>query len=168
MKKVLLALLTIGLVLPMAAHAEPPVDVEGYFTYIPTCGEPHWANDNEVYRDCTDVGDYYAGDFLGTSTEVYDVVFHDSQGNFVYEYGWYKGTVTFTGTVYGRGGGAEDTVLIMFVGKSPGDVFTWTGSWRIIGGTGEFANLQGQGFFGSSDNPDYPGVHYEGKIKFAP
>jgi hypothetical protein len=142
--------------------------VEGYFTYIPECGEPRWANDNEIYRDCTDVGDYYAGDFLGESTEVYDLVLHGSQGNYVYEYGWYKGTVTFNGTVLGRGGEEDDTMVIMFVGKSPGDIFTWSGTWRIIGGTGELANVHGQGVWGNSENPACPGVHYEGQIHFSP
>jgi len=31
------------------------------------------------------------GDFLGTSTEVYDFVMHGATAPYVYEYGWYKG-----------------------------------------------------------------------------
>ena len=177
MKKVLLVLLTICILLPMTAYAAPPEPVEGYFTYVPRgdC-EERLANDNLIWRDCTDYGDYYEGDFLGESEEVYDFVMHgfqgfDPQGLPMYEYGWYKGRVTFTvtptGTVVGRGE-PGDTMVIMFVGKSPGDIFTWSGTWRIIGGTGELANVHGQGVWGNSEDPEFPGVHYKGKIHFDP
>jgi hypothetical protein len=120
-------------------------------------------------RDCEDEGDYYYGDFLGESEEVYDFLMlranpdvpfpHD------YEYGFYKGTVTLDGTVLGVPG----TVQIMFVGTSPGDLFTWSGTWRILGGTGELANLRGQGNWANSEDPDnYPGVHYWGRVHFEP
>lgn len=171
MKKMLLLLLLVCFILPAVAYAGPPEGVEGYFTYVPNMDcEERLANDNLIWRDCTDVGNYYSGDFLGTSTEVYDFVMHgfqgiDSLGLPMYDYGWYKGTVTFTGTVAGR----EGTMVIMFVGKSPGDIFTWSGSWRIINGTGDLANIHGQGVWGNSEDPDHPGaVHYEGVIHFEP
>jgi hypothetical protein len=162
MKKVLLVLLTIGLVLPMAAHAGPPVDVEGDFYYFPTgCEEERWANDNQFLLNCADTGEWYQGDFSGTSTEEYDVVLHGSQGDFVYEYANYKGTVTFTGTVAGKTG----TLELKMVGTSKGDVANWSGTWRIIGGTGELANLRGNGVHWSNGLMD---VHYEGQIHFDP
>ncbi len=163
MKKVLfLALLTICLVLPIAAHAGPPVDVQGDFTYLPLgCKEERWANDNQFFYDCADTGDWYQGDFSGTSTEEYDVVLFGSQGNFVYEYAFYKGTVTFTGTVAGRTG----SLVIKMVGTSPGDVANWTGTWRIISGTGELANLHGNGVTWNNGLMD---VHYEGQVHFDP
>jgi hypothetical protein len=170
MKKVLFVLLTIGLLLPVTASAAPPDDVDGYFVYTPTgCAEIKRAGKNEIGRDCADVGDYYHGDFLGISEEVYDLVLHNSQGDlsqniFDFERGWYKGTVIFTGEVEGRTG----TMQIMFVGKSPGDIFVWSGTWRILGGTGDLANIHGNGAWASSEDPNLPGVHYWGKIKFAP
>jgi hypothetical protein len=120
MKKLLLALFVVGLVLPMAAYAEPPQDVQGYFVYTPNedC-TIRWAGDNEIWRNCTDWGDYYDGDFLGDSTEVYDVILHGSQGGYVFESAWYKGTVTLDGTVLGRAG----TMEILFIGFSEGDIF---------------------------------------------
>ena len=168
MKKVLiLLLLLVVIVLPAAAQAGSKIDVEGYFTYVPLgCEVDRWANDVHILRNCRDVGDYFAGDFLGTSTEVYDFVMHgaDPDVPFDYEYGWYKGTTTFTGTVAGRQG----TMVLMLVGTSPGDLFTWSGTWRILRGTGELANIRGQGVWGNIEDPEYPGVHYEGQIHFDP
>jgi len=162
MKKFLFVLVIICLFLPVTALAAPGENVQGYFTYIPTCGEPLWANDNEIYRDCTDVGDWYDGDFIGDSTEVYDLVLHGSQGGFVYDDAWYKGTVTFT--LMDKSG----TMKIMFIGKSPGNIMVWSGTWVILSGTGSLANIHGQGVFRSSeDQVNHPGVFYEGKIHFA-
>jgi hypothetical protein len=165
MKKLLVTLLLVCMLLPTVAHAGPPQDVEGYFVYTPNedC-TIRWAGDNEFWRDCTDWGEYYAGDFLGDSEEVYDVILHGSQGNYVFESGWYKGIVTLTGTVLGRSG----TVEILFIGFSEGDIFAWTGTWRIVGGTGDLAGVHGQGDWGSSEDPEYPGVHYWGKVHFEP
>jgi hypothetical protein len=162
MKKVLMLLLLVCIVLPVAAHAGSQEDVDGYFTYVPLgCEVEMWAGDNYILRGCTDVGDYFLGDFLGTSTEVYDFVMHGASAPYVYEKGFYKGTVTFTGTVKEERTG---TMEILFVGKSPGDVMVWSGTWRIISGTGELANIHGNGVWGSSEL----GVHYQGKIHFEP
>jgi hypothetical protein len=51
------------------------------------------------------------------------------------------------------------------VGSSPGYIGDWRGTWRIIGGTGELANLHGNGVFWSNGLLD---VHYEGKAHFNP
>jgi hypothetical protein len=175
MKKVLMLLLLVCLVLPVVVFAGPPhEDVEGYFYYIPLgCDDVKWAGDNFIMRDCRDEGFYEFGDFLGTSSEVYDFLLHgadpeapDPFGLFEYEEGWYKGTTTFTGTVAGKTG----TMVIMFVGKSPGDLFTWSGTWRILSGTGGLANIHGNGTWGDADPPPLPGyyIHYEGRIHFSP
>jgi len=166
MKKLLVTLLLVCMLLPTAAHAGPPEDVDGYFVYTPLgCKVNRWASNNFIMRDCADVGTYFTGDFLGDSTEVYDFVMHgadpDTPFPYEYEYGFYKGTVTFNGTVFEE---AEGTMQIMFVGFSPGDLLTWSGTWRILGGTGDLANLHGQGNRGSSDL----GVHYWGKVHFEP
>lgn len=166
MKKLLPALFVVSLVLPMAVYAGPLLDVDGYFVYTPLgCEVNQWANHNFIQRDCADEGDYFLGDFIGTSEEVYDVLWLRANPDVPFphdfEYAFYKGTVTFDGTVLGE---AEGTMQILFVGRSPGDLFTWSGTWRIIGGTGDLANLHGQGNWGSSDL----GVHYWGQIHFEP
>jgi hypothetical protein len=164
MKKVLSLLLLVCIILPITVYAEQPEAVDGYFTYVPLgCAVEKWADDNQIFRDCTDVGDYHTGDFLGTSTEVYDMTLHGSQDNFVYEDGWYKGTVTFTGTVGDRTG----TMEIRFVGKSPGNIFVWSGTWRIVSGTGELSGIHGQGTWENAEDPSM-GVHYSGRIHFNP
>ena len=160
MKKVVLVLLLVCMILPMAVYAGPPEDVEGDFAYAPTGCDERWANDNQ-FLYCTDTGNWYDGDFLGTSEEEYVVILHGSQGGFVFETAFYKGTVMFEGTV----GESAGTLEILFVGKSPGDINDWTGTWRIISGGGELANLHGQGIFYNNGPLD---IHYEGQIHFAP
>ena len=166
MKKLLRLLLLVCMILPMASlpvHADAPVGVQADFTYAPTgvCTEEFWANDNQFLLGCGDVGTWYAGDFLGSSEELYDIVFHGSEGGFVYEYGLYRGRVTFEGTVMGEAG----TLEILFVGKSPGDIADWFGTWRILSGTGGLANLRGHGIF---YNNGFLDVHIEGFVHFAP
>lgn len=168
MKKVLVALLLVWLVLPVAVHAGPPTDVEGDFVYIPAIVGVRQAGDN-LFLDATDTATW-TGAFVGTSTEEYVAVLHGITGifgtaDFAYEMGFYKGTVTFTGEVEGRSG----TVEILFLGKSPGDperlLADWTGTWRIISGTDELANLNGTGVFWNNAPMD---IHYKGQIHFDP
>jgi hypothetical protein len=162
MKKMLVAMVTVVavlLALSMSAYAGPPVEVEGDFVYIPDCHGERWANDNQ-FLYCTDTA-IWTGDFVGTSTEEYVAVLHGSSGGFVFEKGFYKGIATFTGTVAGR----EGTLKILFRGKSPGAIDDWTGTWRIISGTGELANLHGKGDFWNNALAD---IHYEGRIHFDP
>ncbi len=165
MKKLLVALFAVCLVLPTAAYAEPPVDVAGDFTYAPTgCDHERWASDNQFVWACHDTGDWYNGPLDGDSEEVYAVAFHGTaEGGFMvgYEYAFYRGNVTFDGFVDGK----EGTLEFLFVGFSPGALDDWNGTWRILGGTGELANLHGQGVFWSNGLMD---VHYEGQIHFAP
>ena len=162
MKKALMLLLLACMMMPMAVYAGPPTDVEGDFTYVPTyCEEERWAADNQFLLGCHDTGDWPQGAFVGTSTEVYDIVLHGSQGNFVYEYAFYMGNVTFTGTVEG----ATGTLEFLFIGTSPGALDVWDGTWRIISGTGELANLHGNGVFWATG---LGAVHYEGQIHFDP
>jgi hypothetical protein len=171
MKKAIIALLLVCLVLPVAVHAGPPVDVSGDFVYIPAIVGLKQAGDN-VFLDATDTATW-TGAFAGTSTEEYVAVLHGTSGvfgtpDFAFEEGFYKGTVTFAGEVQGR----EGTLEILFVGKSPGDLADWTGTWRILSGTGELANFHGTGIF--NNNTDQDGnkipcdIHYEGQIHFDP
>jgi hypothetical protein len=159
-KGLMLLLLACIIVLPAVAYAEPPVDVLGVFTYTPTgCAEIRWAGDNEFMLDCGDTG-WYEGTFAGESEEEYEVVLHGSEGNFVFEHGWYRGTVTLEeATVAGRTG----TLVLEFIGTSPGDIFVWDGTWRIVSGTGGLEGLHGNGKWWTIAPLT---VHYEGKMKF--
>jgi hypothetical protein len=165
MKKLRVALLLVLLVLPVAVYAGAPSDVEGNFVYVPTVLSLRQAGDNlfmEAMATST-----WTGAFLGTSTDdEYVVVLHGVTGvfgtaDFAFEEGFYWDIATFTGEVEGRAG----TVEILFVGKSPGDLADWTGTWRIISGTGELTNLHGRGVFWNNAPMD---IHYEGRIHFDP
>jgi len=60
--------------------------------------------------------------------------------------------------------GKTGTLEMLFVGTSPGGtngINNWTGTWRIISGTDELANLHGQGVFWNNYALD---IHYEGRI----
>ena len=170
MKKALILLLLVCIVLPVAAYAKSPhQDVDGYFSYMPAmdCTENE-AADNLIWRNCTDEGEYDEGTFIGESTEVYDVIMHGYQGDDevtgfpLFENGWYKGVVTFTGEVDEKSG----TMRIMFVGKSPGNILVWSGTWRILGGEGDLKGIHGNGTWENTEVPLR--VHYEGRMHFAP
>ncbi|HUT21075.1 MAG TPA: DUF3224 domain-containing protein [Anaerolineae bacterium] len=117
------------------------------------------------HRDAIDTATW-TGAFVGESTEEYVAVLHGATGvfgtdDFAFEKGFYKGTVTFEGEVDRRAG----TLEILFVGSCPGDLADWTGTWRIISGTGALAHLHGTGVFWNNGPMD---IHYEGRIHFDP
>jgi hypothetical protein len=165
MKKILFILVIVAIALfglSITAYAESPIEeVSADFTYIPTIIGMKLAGGN-MFLDATDVGTW-AGDFTGTSYEEYTAVLHGFEGFFIYEKGFYKGTATFTGDVKGK----EGTLDILFIGKSSGSPFMddWTGTWRILSGTGELENLHGTGIFYNNAPLD---IHFEGQIHYAP
>jgi len=68
----------------------------------------------------------------------------------------------FEGTVMGK----EGTLVIQLVGWRylPED---WYGQWLIISGTGELANLRGQGiWWGPGFGAEGPDIFYSGQIHF--
>ena len=173
MKRGLMSLLLVWLLLPVAVHAGPPVDVSGDFVYVPVIVGLKQAGDN-LFLDATDTATW-TGAFEGDSTEEYVAVLYRTTGGldifdpaFTFEHAFYKGTVIFTGEVQGRMG----TLEILFEGRSPGDLADWTGTWRILSGTGELANLHGTGiFYNNTDdvgNKILGDIHYEGQIHFDP
>ena len=165
MKKMLIIMITLIIALlglSMTAYADSPVEeVDADFIYTPVCESERWAGDNQFLYDCTDTA-IWTGDFAGESSEEYIVVLHGSEGGFVFERGFYKGTVKFSGKVLGT----EGTLLMNLVGTSPtGDINMWTGTWRIISGGGGLANPRGQGTFYNNQPLD---IHIDGKVHFAP
>jgi hypothetical protein len=164
MKKILITIVVLAIALlgfPRFASAEAPHLVSADFTYVPNCPaeDMKWANDN-LFIYCTDEGEW-KGDFVGTSFEDYVAVLHGFEGFFIYKTGFYRGNATFRGVVEGR----EGTLEILFIGKSLGDINDWTGTWRIISGTGELENLNGTGTFYNNDQWD---IHIDGQIHFEP
>ena len=138
------------------ASAGPPQDAAGEWKYLPTLVDFKQAGPN-LFLYGTDVGTW-TGTFDGESTEDFVVVCHPKAG-----FSFYKGTIEFTGTVDGQ----EGTLTIKTNGKQESDTCDpspaiWHGRWVIIGGTGDLADLHGNGTFtGPSLDLDYEGqIHF--------
>lgn len=176
---IVITMVLVGLLLVLSAPAlaGPPEEVEGYFNYVPTgCAYERWAGDNYIGRECDDTGEYgyvpgvpgTAGDFIGDSTEVYEITLHDANpenpfGDFTM--GWYKGIVEFEGTVLGSD---EGTMWIQYIGKSPGNIFLWSGTWQILDGRNGLKGIHGGGTWESCPPGGDFGVCIEGKVHFEP
>lgn len=143
------------------ALAGPPEEASGDWTYVPdldgltvrTVGNTTFIHAKE---DST-----FTGTFEGTSNDELVVVCHqkgpESFNTFV------KITIDFTGEVDGRVGG----LTMKATGKQESKVCEpsgaiWFGKWVIVGGTGELADLHGNGAWtGPSFDLDYTGkIHF--------
>ena len=166
MKKTFLTLITVFMVLSMlliAAHAGPPTTAEGLWQYIPTIEDVKVANGN-TFIYTTEVGQW-TGTFEGDSTEIGKVVQHSS--GLVS----FKGTVSFVGNVGDKSG----TLKMVAVGSKPDRLpgTEWEGTWVILSGTGDLANLRGHGTWrGPGWDPTHPtewgNIYYSGEIHFDP
>jgi hypothetical protein len=145
-----------ALLLPVV-HASKPITVSGEWTYVPNMLSSRWANGNQICEGEED--GTWTGDFNGESYDTFTVIKHDADPgppSFVNVIG----IINFHGSVNGN----EGTLVIKFVGKKTGEPLVWYGTWVIISGTGELANLHGRGtWWGPSTDLDY-----EGKIHFDP
>ena len=161
----LLALM--GTSLAFAGHAGRSQKAEGLWTYIP-------APPAIVFEDCIDPdaqrqifalfeNSTWSGTFNGTSIDEGKVVVHCT--------GWtsFFAIVTFDFVeVDGKVGG-----LFMRVdGSKPDPTADWCGSWTLIDGTRELANLRGRGNWwgpGFIPVPPFaPGmIYYDGRIKWS-
>jgi hypothetical protein len=163
MKKVtvlvpVLALLTLVLVTPAISlvHATSPI-IEATGTAVAT--QPftvtgfRMADGNEFVTG-TFTNDLFTGTFVGSASNVFSLVLNPS-GLVVQLY------FTFTGTVAGRSG----TCIIKFQGNGDGIGLPIKGSWVILSGTGDLANLHGvlsvEGIGGVI-------LNYTGQIHFDP
>lgn len=144
------------------AAAGPPEEASGGWTYyVPdpaaitfrTAGNATFILGTEVST--------FTGTFEGTSSDEFVVICHqkgsESVTNFV------KGTIAFTGTVDGQAG----ELTMKFVGKQASTTCDpsgaiWSGTWVIIGGSGDLNGLHGRGTWtGPSSDLDYRGqIHF--------
>ena len=123
--------------------------------YIPSIVDSRTAGGN-TFLNTTEVATW-TGDFEGTSTELGRVVIHSSGM-------WsFNARSSFQGSVNGKTG----TLEMLLVGKRADENSLWAGQWNIISGTGELANLHGQGKW---EGPGFPngGIDFWGKIHFEP
>jgi hypothetical protein len=162
---VLLLVLAVGLALAaVPAAAGPPIEASGDWTYLPAITGARDAGPN-TFLYGTDTGTW-TGTFLGTSDEEFVVVCHRKGG-----FNFYKGEMTFTGTVEDESGELRSGTMVIktngkqgAVSEDCGPVFdtNWYGHWVIIGGTGELADVHGQGtFWGPPLDLDYEGqIHF--------
>ena len=165
----LIAALMVALLLALSvpAYAKPPITVEGEWDYQ---GEPFfdekWADGNYFlsFEDCGT----WTGGFEGTVCDAGDMVFHSSGSVFGKYTVWFDGEAwdESTGTSLGEG-----TLEIRFVGKGLDEEVGFQGTWVILSGTGDLANLHGQGTWwgwGSDGVVGTPDLFYSGQVHQAP
>ncbi|HEX9908377.1 MAG TPA: hypothetical protein VGB78_07945 [Thermoplasmata archaeon] len=143
-----LALLSFTLV-PSAVVAKP-MTVSGTVTYYPYIISSRNAGGN-TFLEGAETANWY-GSFEGTSFDTWIVCAHPSDF-----WGLPDGVhVSFTGYACGIWG----TLEILLVGKGPlaDNVPHWTGHWVILSGTGDLANLEGNGdWWGVGTSLEYSG-----------
>jgi len=145
------------------AGAEPPEEASGEWAYAPDLGGiTSRTAGNTTFLYGTEVSTF-TGTIVGTSNDDWVVVCHQKGPESVMTS--IRLTVEFTGEVAGRVGsftmkasGKQDSTVCAPVGA------TWYGKWVIIGGTGELADLHGNGEWTGPDNIFKWG--YTGKIHF--
>ena len=164
MKKKACMLVTVFMVvlaLSVSVQAGPLTVAGGDWLYMPAVVGMRTAGGN-TFLELSEVGQW-SGTFEGDSTEAGTVVQHSSG------YVFFKGVVSFVGTVDGQSGTMEMSV----VGSKADPTSDWEGKWVILGGTDGLSTLQGQGtWWGpgwSPLKPDEMGViHYAGNVHFEP
>ena len=164
MRKLILALATVLAVAISAvpAHAHPPTSASGDWTYVPTVIEIVKVAGQNTFIYGEDVGEWH-GTFEGTSTEQFILVNHARAG-----FNNYAGVIQFTGTVADSDGTLRSGTMVIHTHgrQDPGTLEPspnlWEGSWVIVSGTGDLADLHGRGTFtGPSLDLDYAGqIHF--------
>jgi hypothetical protein len=163
MKKTVWMLVMVFMVLALSVpvQAGPLTMAGGDWLYMPTVVSVRVAGGN-TFLELSEVGSW-SGTFDGDSTEGGTVVQHSSGRVF------FKGVVSFVGTVNGQSG----TMKMSVVGSKADPTADWEGKWVILGGTEGLATLQGQGtWWGPGWSPLTPTewgvIHYSGSFHFEP
>jgi len=148
------------LTLSAPALAGPLEEAGGVFHYIafPT-EDPKVAGCNTFVPSYDD--GIWEGTFEGSSADYGMVVLHcNGKVSFI-------GTISFIGEVDGRSG----TLEISENGQCCDEQGHWQGNWAIVSGTGELANLRGQGTWfgpGAGGFGVWGDTEYEGNYHFEP
>lgn len=164
MKKKLFVLLIVLATFSLAAIpalAGPPQTARGTWLYIPTLLGSRQVGCNTFLTTLEEAE--WTGTFVGESMEDGKVVIR-CNGKWSF-----KAIISFHDlTVDGKTG----TLRMSAVGRRPDALSDWTGKFVILSGTGELANLRGQGIFwgpGWLGDPTEQGViYYEGNYHFEP
>ena len=144
------------------ALAERPVAASGTLCWMAPSDsfEVTKAADGNVFISATEV-DEYTGTFRGTGNGVFVLVVHPEG------FATGRGQEFVTGTVMGKSGTWE----IRWTGNTRNDLGNWWFEWIIVGGTGDLANLRGQGV-GSGPGPagldQWGCADYSAVVTFAP
>ena len=141
-------------------QAGPPETASGYFLYYGTGAEAREAGCN-LFLSITEIAEWF-GTFAGWSEDEGKAVLHCNGDWSVNEIMTFEEVI-----VDGKTGG----LILSIVGSRPAGIDDWYGHWVILKGTGDLANLRGQGNWYGPGAPDpfSPGfIEYDGKYHFDP
>ena len=116
-----------------AVHATPPTTASGEWTYYLVSWDYRMADGNMIFTGTEH--STWTGTFVGESDDVFKGVIHSS-GFLTYQIHIY-----FEGMVESKSG----TLVILVNGAETADGSSVWGQWVILSGTGDLANLHGQG-----------------------
>jgi hypothetical protein len=139
------------------AHATKPIPVEGQIIiqgYTSMVPNPSGESDNSIIT--LSLYGVFVGDIAGSYTSESLWVRHNVGAPDVWTNVHAVDTIS-PATVMDKTG----TLTFMLNGKTGQE-----GNWVIVGGTGELANLRGQGTYSPGANPVT--VNYEGQVHFDP
>ena len=160
MKKKLFVLLIVLMVLFVVSIPALADSTDNLWRYTPYLVEEKIAGNNffiTTYEEAE-----WFGIFNGISTEEGKVKFNTRTG------AWsYKALIKFDGTVDGKSG----TLNISVNGRIESGAIEWFGYWVILNGTGDLANLHGQGTWWGPGAAEWekPGdIYYDGNYHFEP
>ncbi len=143
-----------------AVHATESITAEGTFDYTYEITGMRVSDEGNIFIDAKE-WEVWIGAFDGTAEAVFRVGIFPLEGFWNV---WLRST--FTGTVQDKSG----TLIIQLVGKRTmwdAERFWWSGQWMIVSGTGELANLHGQGtWWGPGFGAEGPDIFYSGQIHF--
>ena len=158
MASLVICMLALLSTLSMSVHATPLTPASGTWTYIPADMTLTRSADGNTFYEAKSI-DIVTGTFEGPGTGVDILVLHSS--------GFWTGigVATFVDCMVD---GKSGTLVIRWAAHATAETGLWSGQWVILSGTGELANLRGQGTFWGPVNPEGINYPYSGWIHFEP
>jgi hypothetical protein len=153
----------------IAVSATKPMQIAGKWEPTSSVPIPPPKSAGANFFTCLSVaGEFFEGPIIGDFSHIIEVTMHFGEPEQLppATFNW-KIERTFEGTVEVNGDTYEGTLLIRqnAKGTMPGGPGTLKGTWVIISGTGELANLHGQGKWTNLAGGQFS---YEGQIHFDP